>query len=218
MPATHTSHSSSSSLSSFSISPHWQILSGPTNLTFSEFLALLENNNDYERLMVTLFERHDFILKTNTIRHVAELIRRFQDEIDEQRDYIWSMFIEMEQAGIHELLNQDYKQTGGPFINNDEYDSCQQHLVVLLLQFHDHRLLILNQYHLLPCHAQSPYVFPWLHHNIPLQLHNMELHPNLLPLFQKFYSQISTSFQSEKHKKNLNDDWMNSIWNCRPMS
>ena len=63
--------------------------------------------------MVTLFERHDFILKTNAMRHVAELIRRFQDEIDEQRDYIQSIFIEMERAGLHELLNQDYKQTGG---------------------------------------------------------------------------------------------------------
>ena len=40
---------------------------------------------------------------------MAELIRRFQDKIDEQRDYIRSIFIEMEQAGIHELLNQDYR-------------------------------------------------------------------------------------------------------------
>ena len=95
MPATRTSHSSSS-LSSFSISPRRQILTGPTNLTFSEFLALFENDDDYEQLMVTLFERHDFILKTNAMRHVAELIRRFQDEIDEQRDYIRSIFIEME--------------------------------------------------------------------------------------------------------------------------
>ena len=48
MPATHTSHSSSSSLSSFSISPHQQILSGLTNLTLSEFLALFENDDNYE--------------------------------------------------------------------------------------------------------------------------------------------------------------------------
>ena len=44
---------------------------------------------------------------------MAELIRCFQDKIDEQRDYIRSMFIEMERAGIHKLLNQDYKWTGG---------------------------------------------------------------------------------------------------------
>ena len=75
MPATHTSRSSSSSLSSFSISPCQQILAGPTNLTFSEFLALFENNDDYKQLMVTLFERHNFILKTNVMRHMAELIR-----------------------------------------------------------------------------------------------------------------------------------------------
>ena len=55
------------------------------NLTFSEFLALFKNNNDYEQLMVTLFEQHDFILKTNAMQHVAELIRHFQDKINEQR-------------------------------------------------------------------------------------------------------------------------------------
>ena len=66
MPATRTSRSSSS-LSSFSISPRRQILSGPMNLTFSEFLGLFENDDDYEQLMVTLFERHDFILKMNAI-------------------------------------------------------------------------------------------------------------------------------------------------------
>ena len=95
MPATCTS-CSSSSLSSFSISPRQQILTGPMNFTFSEFLALFENDDDYKQLMVTIFERHDFILKTNAMRHVAELIRRFQDEINEQRDYIRSIFIEME--------------------------------------------------------------------------------------------------------------------------
>ena len=47
------------------------------------------------------------------MRHMAELIRCFQDEIDKQRDYIRSIFTEMEQAGIHELLNQNYKQTEG---------------------------------------------------------------------------------------------------------
>ena len=113
MPATRTSRSSSSSLSSFSISPHRQILAGPMNLTFSEFLALFENNNDYEQLMVTLFKRHNFILKTNVMRHMAKLIRQLQDKIDEQWDYIRSIFIEMERAGPHELLNQDYKQTRG---------------------------------------------------------------------------------------------------------
>ena len=112
MPDTCTSHSSSS-LSSFSISPHQQILSGTTNFTFSEFLTLFENDDDYERLMVTLFEWHDFILKMNAMWHMAELIRHFQDEIDKQQDYIWSIFTEMERAGIHELLNQDYKQIRG---------------------------------------------------------------------------------------------------------
>ena len=112
MPASHTFRSSSS-LSSFSIAPCQQILSGLTNLTFSEFLGLFENDDDYEQLMVTLFEQHDFILKTNAMQHMAELIRQFQDEIDEQWDYIQLMFTEMKQAGLHKLLNQDYKWIRG---------------------------------------------------------------------------------------------------------
>ena len=32
---------------------------------------------------------------------------------DKQQDYIRLIFIEMERAGLHELLNQDYKWTGG---------------------------------------------------------------------------------------------------------
>ena len=95
------------------ISLFFLYFSSSTNLTFSEFLALFENDDDYEQLMVTLFEQHDFILKTNAMWHVAKLIRHFQDKIDEQRDYIWSIFVEMEWAGLHELLNLDYKQTGG---------------------------------------------------------------------------------------------------------
>ena len=47
------------------------------------------------------------------MRHMAELIRCSQDEIDKQWDYIQLIFIEIEQAGLHELLNQDYKWTGG---------------------------------------------------------------------------------------------------------
>ena len=47
------------------------------------------------------------------MRHMAKLIRCFQDEINEQRDYIWSIFTEMEWVGLHELLNQDYKQIRG---------------------------------------------------------------------------------------------------------
>ena len=47
------------------------------------------------------------------MQHMAKLIRHFQDNINEQWDYIQSIFIEMEQAGLHKLLNQDYKQIRG---------------------------------------------------------------------------------------------------------
>ena len=55
--------------------------------------------------MVTLFEQHNFILKTNSMRHITELIKRFQDKIDKQRDYL---FEEMERGGLHQLLDKDY--------------------------------------------------------------------------------------------------------------
>ena len=47
------------------------------------------------------------------MQHMAKLIRHFQDNINKQWDYIQSIFIEMERAGLHKLLNQDYKWIGG---------------------------------------------------------------------------------------------------------
>ena len=62
MPATR----SSSSLSSFSI-PSRQPSPDLFKFSFSEFLNQFDNEETYDELMVTLFEQHDFILKTNSI-------------------------------------------------------------------------------------------------------------------------------------------------------
>ena len=88
--------SQSSSLSSFSVSPQQLFLAGSPHLSFSDYLKQFETDDNYKELMVTLFEQHDFILKTNSMQHITQLIRCFQDEIDEQWDYLQSLFEEME--------------------------------------------------------------------------------------------------------------------------
>ena len=108
MPATR----SSSSLSSFSIPIQWQT-PDLFNTSLSEFIDRFDNDETYEELMVTLFERHDFILKTNSIRHTAKLVKRLQDEIDEQQKYMRQLFEEMEWGGLQQLLGQDYKWKKG---------------------------------------------------------------------------------------------------------
>ena len=82
--------SRSSSLSSYSVSPRRLFLTGSPHLSFSDYHEQFETDDNYKELMITLFERHDFILKTNSMQHITQLIRRFQDEIDEQWDYLQS--------------------------------------------------------------------------------------------------------------------------------
>ena len=108
MPATR----SSSSLSSFSV-PIQRHTPDLFNASFSEFIDRFDNDKTYEELMVTLFERHDFISKTNSIRHTAKLVKRLQDEIDKQQKYMQQLFEEMEQGGLQQLLGQDYKRKKG---------------------------------------------------------------------------------------------------------
>ena len=109
MPATR---SSSSSLSSFSI-PSRQPSPDSFKFSFSEFLDRLDTDETVDELMVTLFERHDYILKTNSIRHTAQTVRRLQDEINKQQKYMRSLFEEMEGSGLQQLLGQDFKRKKG---------------------------------------------------------------------------------------------------------
>ena len=109
MPATR---SSSSSLSSFSI-PSRRPSPELFKFSFTEFLDRLNTDETVDKLMVTLFERHDFILKTNSIRHTAQTVQRLQDEIDKQQKYMRLLFEEMERSGLQQLLEQDFKQKKG---------------------------------------------------------------------------------------------------------
>ena len=109
MPATR---SSSSSLSSFSI-PSRRPSPDLFKFSFSEFLDRLDTDETIDELMVTLFERHDFILKTNSIRHTAQTVRRLQDEIDNQQKYMRTLFEEMERSGLQQLLGQDFRRKKG---------------------------------------------------------------------------------------------------------
>ena len=60
-----------------------------------------------------LFERHDFILKTNSIQHTTQLIKRLQDKINNQQKYMRTLFEEMEGSRLQQLLGQDYKWKKG---------------------------------------------------------------------------------------------------------
>jgi hypothetical protein len=110
MPASRTS---SSSLSSYSMSSRRRTLYGSSNMSFTEYLEHFENEEEFTGLMVSLFERHDFILKTNQMRHGSSTIERLQNEIDEQRRHIYQLFVEMERGGLHEILNKDYERKYG---------------------------------------------------------------------------------------------------------
>ena len=109
MPATR---SSSSSLSSFSIPSH-RPSPDLFKISFTEFIDRLDTEETVDELMVTLFEQHDFILKTNSIRHTARTVQRLQDEIDKQQNYMRSLFEEMEGSGLQQLLEQDFKRKKG---------------------------------------------------------------------------------------------------------
>ena len=109
MPATR---SSSSSLSSFSI-PSRRPSPDLFKFSFSEFLERFDTDDTYDELMVTLFECHNFILKTNSTRHTAQTIRRLQDEIDKQQKYMRMLFEEMEGSGLQQLLGQDFRRKKG---------------------------------------------------------------------------------------------------------
>src|ERR1700684_3985247 len=110
MPASRTS---SSSLSSYSMSSRRRTLHDSSNISFTEYLERFESEEEFTGLMVSLFERHNFILKTNQMRHGASTIERLQNEIDEQRQHIHQLFVEMERGGLHEILNKDYKRKYG---------------------------------------------------------------------------------------------------------
>ena len=103
---------SSSSLSSFSRRSYRQN-SEPFNLSFYEFIDLLNNEDMYDELMVSIFDRHDFILKSTFMLHITSLIKRLQDEIDVQQNLMRQLFDEMQAGGLQLMLEREFERKRG---------------------------------------------------------------------------------------------------------
>ena len=82
-------------------------------MTFSEYLEQFETLDTYEDLMVTIFERQDLILKTNKLKHLAGMVKRFQNEISALQEYMQEYFDTMEAGRLHQLLKKQYICHGG---------------------------------------------------------------------------------------------------------
>ena len=106
MPA-HQTSSPSSSLSSYSNGSSQQMRVTDTMfMTFSEYLKQFETVDAYNDLMVTLFERQDLIIKTNEMKHLAGLVKHFQNEISTLQEYMQESFDTMEAGRLHQLLKK----------------------------------------------------------------------------------------------------------------
>ena len=76
-------HSSSPSLSSFSSNSSQQLaLIKSPNVSFLDYVKLLNDNDSFDALKVALFERQDLVVKTNEMKHLAPLIEQLQDEVN----------------------------------------------------------------------------------------------------------------------------------------
>ena len=82
-------------------------------MTFSEYLELFETDDSYTNLMVTLFERQDLIIKTNEMKHLAGMVKRFQNEMSHLQEYMQESFDTMEAGGLHQLLRKQFICHGG---------------------------------------------------------------------------------------------------------
>ena len=68
-------HSSSPSLPSFSSNSSQRLaLTESPNISFLDYVKLLDDNDSFDALKVALFERQDLVVKTNEIKHLTPLI------------------------------------------------------------------------------------------------------------------------------------------------
>ena len=105
--------SSSPSLSSFSSNSSQQLASIESpNVSFLDYVKLLNNNDSFDVLKVALFEQQDLVVKTNKMRHLAPLIKQLQDEANRQQEYLEEIFNGMEAVGLHQILKKTlYEKT-----------------------------------------------------------------------------------------------------------
>ena len=107
-------HSSSPSLSSFSSNSSQQLaLTESPNVSFLDYVKLLDNNNSFDALKVALFEQQDLVVKTNEMRHLAPLIERLQDEANRQQEYMEEIFNGIEAVGLHQILKKYFVRENG---------------------------------------------------------------------------------------------------------
>src|ERR1700678_1204439 len=101
---------SSRSSSSFSDSsivqdlPHYRWRQRIPNLTIYEFGRVLEDNEQYDRMMATIFHRPDLFSRTITMQHLWFTMRRLRDEARCQFDEAIRVFEEMEMMDLHKEL------------------------------------------------------------------------------------------------------------------
>ena len=62
-------------------------------MIFSEYLEQFETDDAYTDLMVTLFERKDLIIKTNEMKHLAGMVKHFQNEISHLQEYMFARIV-----------------------------------------------------------------------------------------------------------------------------
>ena len=108
MPAHRSPSSSLSSFSSSSDSQHQPFSVESPNFTFLDFIKLFNSDDSFTALQSALFEREDFITKTNEIKYLATLVERLQDEANRQQEHIEEMFNDMEVKGLHQILRKHF--------------------------------------------------------------------------------------------------------------
>ena len=91
-------------------------------MTFSEYLEQFKTDDAYTDLTVTLFERQDLIIKTNEMKHLAGMVKHFQNKISALQEYMQESFDTMEAGGLHQLLKKWYVCHG--FVIGRQQELC----------------------------------------------------------------------------------------------
>ena len=86
---------------------------GSQNISFLDYVKLLNDNDSFDALKVALFERQDLVVKTNEMKHLAPLIEQLQDKVNRQQEYMEEIFNGMEAAGLHLILKKNFVQDNG---------------------------------------------------------------------------------------------------------
>ena len=109
MPAYHSPLLSP--FSSSSDTSQQPALTGSPNISFLDYLKLF--NDSFTALTVALFKQQELMVKTNEMKHLAELVERLQDEVNWQQEYLEEIFNGMEAMGLHQILKKHFVRDNG---------------------------------------------------------------------------------------------------------